>query len=270
MRAMKSDPMRRAAAWSLGRVSSLPIATWWRGQSTIRVSSGKSARTASVALADGELDLCKLDVSGLDAPAVTIAGVGGLQTGDRVYAIGAPQGYELTISEGIVSSLRPTPNGSGKYIQTTAAVSPGSSGGGLFDAQSRLVGIVSFQSRSGQNLNFAVPADWINEMQSRGATRTARSSSAAEPTIADMVVGTWYCFGSLSGRNGDYDYGSDGVLRFSLTDGNQRYAVRYQVINRVLAYTAGGKQFSVDIESIDANKMIQSVGDGQRLVCDRR
>jgi S1-C subfamily serine protease len=118
-----------------------------------------------MAIADEQLDLCALDVARLDAPQVTVASASVLRTGQRVYAIGAPQGLELTISEGIVSSLRQVDEGT--LIQTTAPVSPGSSGGGLFTADGRLVGIVTFQYREGQNLNFALPADWIDAMRNR-------------------------------------------------------------------------------------------------------
>jgi S1-C subfamily serine protease len=44
-------------------------------------------------------------------------------------------------------------------IQTTAPISPGSSGGGLFDAQGSLVGITTMVRRDSQNLNFAIAAD---------------------------------------------------------------------------------------------------------------
>jgi S1-C subfamily serine protease len=103
----------------------------------------------------------------LTAPAVALGTVETLKTGQKVYAIGAPQGLDLTISDGIVSALRMLPQG--KVIQTTAPISPGSSGGGLFDAYGKLVGIMTFQHRTGQNLNFAVPADWIPAMRGRSA-----------------------------------------------------------------------------------------------------
>jgi S1-C subfamily serine protease len=131
----------------------------------ITVKIGNDEFQAAVALADEVLDLCRLAVSGLNAPAVTVGSLEGVRTGQRVYAIGAPHGLELTISEGIVSSLRQVK--AGTVIQTTAPISPGSSGGGLFDAGGKLVGIVTFQHRYGQNLNFAIPADWIAQMQSR-------------------------------------------------------------------------------------------------------
>ena len=120
--------------------------------------------SASVEVANEERDLCLLGVSGLTAPAVSLGSVESVRVGQRVYAVGAPQGLDLTISDGIVSALRDS-QGS-KIIQTSAPVSPGSSGGGLFDTSGRMVGVVTFQTKVGQNLNFAVPADWVGEMRS--------------------------------------------------------------------------------------------------------
>ncbi len=136
------------------------------GSLTVKV--GAEQFSASVEVADEEYDLCKLSVTGLTAPAVPIGTAESLKTGQKVYAIGAPQGLELTISDGIVSGMRDLPQG--RVIQTTAPISPGSSGGPLFDAYGRLVGIMTFQHRTGQNLNFAVPADWIANLRSRSAT----------------------------------------------------------------------------------------------------
>ena len=132
------------------------------------VKVGAEQFSASVEIADEEYDLCRLSVPGLGAPAVAIGSADTLRTGQKVYAIGAPQGLELTISDGIVSGMRELPQG--RVIQTTAPISPGSSGGPLFDAYGRLVGIMTFQHRTGQNLNFAVPADWIANLRSRSAT----------------------------------------------------------------------------------------------------
>lgn len=134
---------------------------------TVEVRAGKDSFPANVALADETYDLCQLAVGGgFNAPAVEIGAMQYVRTGQKVFAVGAPQGLELTISEGIVSSLRE--NRLGTIIQTTAPISPGSSGGGLFNVSGQLIGITTFQVRSGQNLNFAVPADWINDMTPRG------------------------------------------------------------------------------------------------------
>ena len=122
------------------------------------------------------------DLARLKAPA--IVGPGKLRdrswrsigVGERVYAIGAPEGLELSMSEGIVSGIR-TDRGV-TYIQTTAAISPGSSGGGLFDQAGRLVGITTFVLRGGQNLNFALPIDLLEEWTPNLARGPAASPSA--------------------------------------------------------------------------------------------
>ena len=114
---------------------------------------------------DSERDLCQLDVPGLAASAVTFGSAKKLKVGQRVYAIGAPQGLELTLSEGLISALRNYEKS--QYIQTSAAISPGSSGGGLFDTDGRLIGITTFYITGGQNLNFALPVDWIVDVPRR-------------------------------------------------------------------------------------------------------
>jgi hypothetical protein len=244
----------------------------------INVKLGNAVRSADVQVSDEELDLCRLNVSGLDAPAVTIGSVKQVRTGQRVYAIGAPQGLDLTISEGIVSSLREVPGGT--VIQTTAPISAGSSGGGLFDLSGRLVGIMTFQHRFGQNLNFALPADWIGEMQTRRASAsapvpTARAAAVPASRAEDdspqrLVVGRWWCFGSVSGRNGEYDYREDGTLTVAASDG-VRFAGRYSVAGRSVRYNVGGKSFAFAIEALSRDKMVLNIGaQGQRLVCDRR
>jgi S1-C subfamily serine protease len=142
------------------------------GSLTIKV--GAEQFSGSVEVADEEYDLCRLSVTGLTAPAVRLGSADSLKTGQKVYAIGAPQGLDLSISDGIVSGMRELPQG--RVIQTTAPISQGSSGGPLFDAYGQLVGIMTFQHRSGQNLNFAVPADWIPNLRSRSATNPLTES----------------------------------------------------------------------------------------------
>ena len=89
-----------------------------------------------------------------------------LRAGDAVYAIGNPMGFELTITEGIVSGIRETLQG--RRIQFTAPISPGSSGGGLYNRFGRLVGITTSSVEDAQNLNFAVPIEAILEMNTSG------------------------------------------------------------------------------------------------------
>ena len=112
---------------------------------------------------DQSKDLCELDLAqpkpGFDKP-VELAPPDSLQIGQSVFAIGSPRGMELSISNGIVSGFRDAPGGV-KMIQTTAAVSRGSSGGGLFDDAGRLVGITTLMAKDAQNMNFAIAAKYI-------------------------------------------------------------------------------------------------------------
>ena len=127
---------------------------------------------------DWERDVCTLSTQGLKAPSIGIGKTKGLKVGARVYAIGAPEGLELTLSEGIVSSLREVEGG--QYIQTTTPVSHGSSGGGLFNENGNLIGLMSFFHREGQNLNFALPVEWINDLPGRHEKRRLTDKSTTE------------------------------------------------------------------------------------------
>jgi len=111
-----------------------------------------------------------------------------------VYAIGAPQGLELTLSEGLISGLRKLEEDLPRHkvrnvIQTTAAISPGSSGGGLFDARGQLVGITTFLLTAGQSLNFAIPTYYIStEAGCQDLYRNTILAGAAEK-LPRMTIG---------------------------------------------------------------------------------
>ena len=133
-----------------------------KGGKAWRIRHGRETWFANVEHLDPEHDLCELKSAGLNAPPVPVRASSSLAVGERVYAIGAPEGLEMTLSEGVVSGLRGY--GGGRVIQTSAAISPGSSGGGLFDAQGRLIGITTFSMKEGQNLNFALPTEWVEAL----------------------------------------------------------------------------------------------------------
>jgi len=127
-----------------------------------QVGRGKQLVSATLYAEDGDKDICLLDAKGIEGNPAQLGKAVGLKVGDTVYAIGAPQGLELSLSDGIVAQLR---GGPPPLIQTTAAVSPGSSGGGLFDGEGRLVGLTTFYLEGGQGLNFAMPVEWIGEVK---------------------------------------------------------------------------------------------------------
>jgi S1-C subfamily serine protease len=92
--------------------------------------------------------------------------------GERVYAVGAPRGLEFSISEGIISARRGSMYDMPILLQTTAPISPGSSGGGLFDARGRLIGITSFNLKDSQNLNFAIAINMFPALMNKSEVRS--------------------------------------------------------------------------------------------------
>lgn len=111
-------------------------------------------------------DICLLSVAGLNAPGVAMREIGTLKIGEPVYAIGNPLGFGKTVSAGLVSSV--SGQGSTGFVVNTAAQSPGSSGGGLFDREGRLVGITTATLGTGQNLNLALATDGIASLPKEG------------------------------------------------------------------------------------------------------
>ena len=98
---------------------------------------------ASVVYGDAASDRCALEIkSGSLQPAPGIRPYATLLVGERVYTVGSPSGLENTLGEGIISGLRE--RAGLDLVQTSAPISPGSSGGGLFDAAGNLIGITTF------------------------------------------------------------------------------------------------------------------------------
>jgi tetratricopeptide (TPR) repeat protein len=126
-----------------------------------RVGRGDQLVSATLYAEDADKDICILNAKGLAGKPAQLGKAASLKVGDPVYAVGAPQGLELSLSDGIVAQLR---GGPPPFIQTTAAISPGSSGGGLFDKEGLLVGLTTLYLEGGQNLNFAMPVEWISEV----------------------------------------------------------------------------------------------------------
>jgi hypothetical protein len=122
------------------------------------VARGGETAAATVMAFDPDKDLCLLLAPRLIATPARLGRATALKVGEKVYAVGAPAGLELSLSEGIVSQLR---GGPPPIIQTTVAISPGSSGGALFNERGELVGITTFCLGEGQSLNFALPVEWL-------------------------------------------------------------------------------------------------------------
>ena len=125
----------------------------------VTLQEDKSSRMlkATVVRGDQRTDRCVLRVEGKLNPIAAVRRVKDLAVGARVYTIGNPSGLTKSLGEGLISGLRE--NNGIRYVQTTAQISRGSSGGALVDATGALVGITTFLLRDAQNLNFAIAAE---------------------------------------------------------------------------------------------------------------
>jgi S1-C subfamily serine protease len=121
---------------------------------------GEEYRTSSWIAIDQFRDICILPSPNTYAKGAKLGNSDNLKLGEKVVAIGSPLGLKNTVSEGIISGFRRIDGYN--FIQITAPISPGSSGGGLFNAQGELIGITTLKVIDGESLNFAIP---INEVK---------------------------------------------------------------------------------------------------------
>ena len=118
-----------------------------------------------VLAADPDMDLAVLKIDGTYTAAALNRK--DYDTGDKVYALGSSNGLTYTFSDGIISSRARVVEDyhpDMTYIQTTAPISHGNSGGPLIDETGKVVGINTWMDTGGQNLNFAIPVFYLDEL----------------------------------------------------------------------------------------------------------
>jgi hypothetical protein len=119
----------------------------------------RTFQTTEIIQKDEAKDILILKVLELDLQPITVGSSSNLRHGQRIYSIGSPEGFENTISEGIISGFRQLDNFV-NVIQMTAPITEGSSGGAIVNGKGELIGL----SLSGQhegNIYFAIPVNDI-------------------------------------------------------------------------------------------------------------
>lgn len=129
-----------------------------RGATTMsaQFTDGSRQNVEGVLGYDPDHDVAVLRIDPVSASPLPLADASSIAVGDPVVAIGSPKGLSGSLSEGIISGIR------GERIQTTAAISPGSSGGPLLNMRGQVIGLNTSQLRGDgvEALNFAVPINW--------------------------------------------------------------------------------------------------------------
>lgn len=128
------------------------------------VGTKKNLKVAGVIGIDTVNDLALLLVEDANVAPLKLSQAVRLPVGEKIFAFGNPRGLEGTVSDGIVSGLQTRTFGKSEFIQITAPISPGSSGGPVVDVQGRVVGVATLFFKESQNLNFAVPARFLQQL----------------------------------------------------------------------------------------------------------
>lgn len=166
----------------------------------VKLANGSFFPVEGVLAVDTDRDLAILKVEGKKLPFLNIAPTLDLHVGDQVVAIGSPLGLEGTVSDGIVSALREEAPGK-DWIQTTAPVSHGNSGGPLLNMRGNVVGVITWgiSLQEGQNLNFAIPSEEVKSLLAKSTEVSPLSSlfvsaqpASSQPSAAsDQTVEEW-------------------------------------------------------------------------------
>ncbi len=139
------------------------------GATSARIEVGKEIFEDKIIIlaAEEAWDLAIIKVDAKNLPVLPLgAGVDAVGLGEQVIALGNPQGMKGTVSDGIVSTVKRDIGLEIDLIQTTAPISKGSSGGPLLNMRGEVIGVTSISLSSGQNLNFAIPVDFVKIMLS--------------------------------------------------------------------------------------------------------
>ncbi len=127
-------------------------------------------------------DIAIIQIEGEDFPGLELRNSSTIKGGEKIYTLGSPMGLSNTISEGIVSNPVREIEGS-RYIQISAPISNGSSGGALLDSYGKVIGVTTAENPYGQNLNFATPADFIQDTLDENKETLSFQEFAAQRTI---------------------------------------------------------------------------------------
>jgi len=162
---------------------------------TVKLHDKREYR-AKVVGKDSRTDVALIKINADRLPVVTIGSPDKLKVGEWVLAIGAPFGFENSVTAGIVSAKgRSLPQENYvPFIQTDVAVNPGNSGGPLFNMRGEVVGMNSqIISRSGgyMGLSFAIPIDVVmdiaDQLKTSGRVDRGRLGVMIQEVTADLA-----------------------------------------------------------------------------------
>jgi len=166
----------------------------------VKLSDGTMLIVDGVLAADKVRDLAVIKIHGKNFQTLILGNSDRVAVGEEVVAIGHPLGLELTVSNGILSAVPTIEKEGGKFLQVTAPISHGSSGGPLFNMVGEVIGITSGINENGENLNFAIPVNdaklLLNKQYAamHGLPNEPEESEAAPPPAPSKTKPEWPAF----------------------------------------------------------------------------
>lgn len=133
------------------------------GDLQVKLADGSEHKVTGVVAFDMGRDLAIIEIDApTKMPTVRIGNSDKVSPGDSVVAIGNPMRFDFTVSDGLISSVRPVEDD--VILQISAPISQGSSGGPLFNSFGEVIGVATMVSARGQNLNFGVPINYLRPL----------------------------------------------------------------------------------------------------------
>jgi V8-like Glu-specific endopeptidase len=213
-----------------------------------------------VVASDKARDLAIIKAHGQNFRPLTLGNSDRVQVGEEVVAIGNPLSLESTVSNGIISGIRTVEERGGQFLQTTAPISPGSSGGPLFNMAGEVIGINTLYLEGGENLNFAIPVNDAKRLLSnQSATLQALpnepdldTSKVSGPSLQDTL--DWMVdFSNLhGGDNGPHP----GYRHWSLLREERGCAVRIGHIDTSAQPSSAGDVDTLNLRDINPHTIM--------------
>ena len=179
----------------------------------IKTIRGDKGNILEIIKDDPELDLLVAKTSFKKTTPLPLGDSNTITVGEDIVAIGNPAGLEGTVSKGIISGIRKVEDF--KFIQITAPISPGSSGGPVFNLSGKVIGIATAYLDSGQNLNFAMPINYLNSLRVNRIKLTSLKKTTVKKNVENTslvkVIDTHYnrCYGTSSLCSIDFSLQND-------------------------------------------------------------
>lgn len=150
-------------------------------QASVVTSDGREFSDIEVLATDAAHDLAVLRIGAQGLQALLLGDSAVTKPGEHVVVIGHPLGLGNTVSDGLVSAVREL-SANSSLLQISAPISPGSSGGPLFNDKGEVIGISTLVIAEGQNLNFAVPINTLKPLLriNQGVSLAAYAASTAK------------------------------------------------------------------------------------------